>query len=172
MIYELTEEERDAATITGKARTERARSYGLSNTKKSPKSQEYIDLNGACGEIAFIGMLLKEQYIDLKTYEEQLAAIKEAGITSAQYGLDDGDVIISGNKVDVKTTEYDHGTLWLTYNKRGALKIDTYVLLTGCHTVDWTYTFRGWLSSKEILSNWDNRMTAGRFFQYELNKVW
>lgn len=169
--YTLTETELELAEETGLARTARARGANLEYSKKAERqSQNFIDLNGAAGEIAFVGMLLDIGYINKEQYKEKLQFIRDAGITSARYGQDDGDVVLNGLKIDVKTTEYPHGTLWITNNKRGAYKIDGYVLMTGDATqVKPEFTFRGWMPAKEALTKWDNRMTPGKFWQDELH---
>lgn len=169
--YTLTEAELSLAEETGLARTARARGANLDYSKKAERqSQNFIDLNGAAGEIAFVGMLLDIGYITKEEYKEKLVFIRNAGITSARYGQDDGDVVLNGIKIDVKTTEYSYGTLWITNNKRGAYKIDAYVLMTGDATqVKPEFTFRGYMAATEALKKWDNRMTPGKFYQDELH---
>jgi hypothetical protein len=173
ITYTLTEAELSLAEETGLARTARARGANLEYSKKAEvQSQNFIDLNGAAGEIAFVGMLLNIGFITKEQYKKKLTFIRDAGITSARYGQDDGDVVLNDIKIDVKTTQYPQGTLWITNNKRGAFKIDAYVLMTGDATqVKPEFTFRGYMEAKEALGKWDNRMTPGKFWQDELHPL-
>lgn len=156
--YTLNQEERQLAIDTGAARTARAKGASLAKSKLAERqSQVFIDQNGAAGEIAFAAMLLDHKLFTEEQYRSALKNIREAGITSAYQNLDDGDVQWEGFKIDVKTTEYEDGGLWLTNNKRYAKKLDMYVLITGTSD-DWEYTFRGYQSSAWCLNNWEYKV--------------
>lgn len=157
--YKLNQEEQQLAIDTGAARTARAKGAKLAHSKLAERqSQVFIDQNGAAGEIAFAAMLLDHDLYTKEQYEAALKDIREAGITSAYQNLDDGDLVWEGLKIDVKTTEYADGGLWLTNNKRYARKLDGYVLITGSSDDDWTYTFRGYRTSSWCLNNWEYKV--------------
>ena len=172
--YTLTDKEWDLAYKTGAARTARALGAKLQYSKiATVQKQEFIDMNGAAGEIALVGMLLQEGCITVPEYTALLDHIYNAGITSAKHGQDDGDVAVQGLNIDAKTTQYDFGTLWITPSKKYAGKISGFALITGDirkHKPT-TYTFRGWMSHAEALEKWDNRMEPGQFAQMELHDL-
>lgn len=157
--YTLNTAERNLAIATGFARTGRAKQAGLADTKQAEiQPRDFIDCNGAAGEIFMVAMLRDFGLFTEKEYTAALVKIREGGISSAHNDTDDGDVRWLDLNWDVKTTEHPDGGLWLTPAKRRSTLIDAYVLVTGdClgnRSPEWEYTFHGTRTAAYILEWW------------------
>tara|TARA_Y100001958_G_C21214073_1_gene539565 strand:+ start:535 stop:1068 length:534 start_codon:yes stop_codon:yes gene_type:complete len=171
MKYILSEKEKLLAFKVGSNRNFVSKERGIHSNKKSKwQSDEFIDQNGAAGEIAFLGMMLDNNYIDIESYDMNLKKIIDPNFKPASLGLDDGDVLIRDLNIDVKTSTYKTAHLWITKNKKSTNKIDGYVLLTGNIEKDSVFFFKGYLDHKFIIENWNitKSGTSGKFRQDEL----
>ena len=171
MKYTLSDKERTLAFKVGTNRNSISKSKGIYSNKKSKwQSDEFIDHNGAAGEIAFLGMMLDNNYIDIKEYDTNLKKIINPNFKPASLGLDDGDITIKDLNIDVKTSTYKTAHLWITENKKNTNKIDGYVLVTGNIEKDNEFYFKGYLDHQFIIDNWSitKSGTNGKFRQSEL----
>lgn len=160
--YTLNMRERKLAIETGLARTGRAADAELVDSKHAVvQPKDFIDCNGAAGEIFMVAMLRDFGMFTEAEYEAALVEIREAGITSATDDTDEGDVRWMDQNWDVKTTEHPDGGLWLTAPKRHSTRIHAYVLVTGdCRgekSPEWEYTFCGGRSADYVKKYWKNK---------------
>ena len=123
MKITLTEHEQKIAQFLAKERYNVNRQNNVHDAKKGGQSNEFVDLEGIAGEIAFCKLF--NLYPDL-----------EIKVTTQE--TDDGDCILNGHKVDVKTTSYETGRLICATWKND--DVDVYALMVGTFP---TYTFRG-----------------------------
>jgi len=163
-MYKLSQAEMDLAHKTGQARTQRAKNAGLNAKTWSKRGKVFIESNGAAGEIALAGILLREGLIGKTKHQQLLDDIFNAGVSSAYAGTDNGDIDIGGLTIDIKATEWAGGYLPVSQDKLRAKLIKHYVLITGdiegqrspCDE----FTFRGWRSAG-WLSKHHNRGSEG-----------
>lgn len=171
MIYTLSEVEKSLAFKVAKARMKSSIENNIFENKKSKKhSSFFIDYNGAAGEIAFLGLMLDNKKINNIEYDNNLKLITSNQIKSAYKGLDDGDLIIKGIKIDVKTSVYKNAHLWITENKRFTKLIDGYALMVGNIDKSNNFYYKGYLDHSFVLSNWNKTSSkvGGKFSQKEL----
>ena len=126
----LNKGEQEIAKKIAKERYESSRAAGVYNAKKGDQSNEFTDLEGISGEIAFCKMFNVYPDMDSKVVTQ----------------LDDiGDCTYRGYQVDVKTTSYENGKLICATWKND--KVDMYALMVGTFP---TYSFRGFASAKTL----------------------
>ena len=116
MEYTLTESEQIIATFVAEQRTANNRNAGTTNMRKSEMSDFEIDLQGFAGELAFCRMA--NVFPDLTVHNR-----------SASKGEDNGDCILEGLRIDVKTSKKADAALWVPVRKIGTA--DAYALMTG-----------------------------------------
>lgn len=174
MRYKLSEVEKSLAFKVAKVRMKSSIENNIAENIKSKRhSSFFIDYNGAAGEIAFLGLMLENKNISNKEYDANLKLITSNQIKSAYKGLDDGDVIIKGVKIDVKTSVYTNAHLWITENKRYTSLIDGYALMVGNIDKSNYFSYKGYLDHSFILNNWHNTSSkvSGKFNQKELTRL-
>ena len=174
MMYISSEPEMSLAFKIAKARMKGSIEKNIFENKKSKKhSSFFIDYNGAAGEIAFLGLLLDQNFIDNNDYDRNLKIITSNQIKSAYKGLDDGDLIIKDFNIDVKTSVYKNAHLWITENKRYTKLIDGYTLMVGSVDKSNKFYYKGYLDHSFVLKNWNNTSSnvSGKFSQNELKSL-
>lgn len=149
MTTTLNEAEQRLCHHIAKKRYNINREGGVEDKKKGDQSNYFTDLNGFGGELAFCKML-------------NLYPDTEVKITSQK--TDQGDCIINGMRVDVKTTKYSSGKLIAA--KWKADNVDAYALITGEFP---TYTFRGY-ATREALFQKENLQDLGKGELYALTQ--
>ena len=92
MKVTLTEHEQRIAGVVAKEKYNVNRENNVQDAKKGEQSNEFVDLEGIAGEMAFCKIF--NLYPDL-----------EIKVTTQD--TDAGDCILNGYKVDVKATSYD-----------------------------------------------------------------
>ena len=171
MIYTLSEIEKSLAFKVASVRMKSAIDNNIIESKKSKRhSSFFIDYNGAAGEIAFLGLMVDKNIIDSCSYDKNLKMIISNQIKSAYKGLDDGDLLIKGIKIDVKTSVYTNAHLWITENKRFTKLIDGYALMVGNVDKSNKFYYKGYLDHSFVLNNWykTSSNVGGKFSQKEL----
>ena len=146
----LSEAEQKIVTWVAKCRYQCARQNGIKNARIGGQSNEFTDLNGFGGEMAFCRLL--NIYPDFSIYP------RKGGF----------DCKIDDQKTDVKTTKYASGRL-LVRNHKTEDTVEIYALMVGEFP---TYWFAGWISSEQLFNrkpdpNFKNSYVAE---QYELDK--
>ena len=116
MEYTLTESEQLIAKFVAEQRTANNRNAGTTNMRKSEMLDFEIDLQGFGGELAFCR--LANVFPDLTVHNR-----------SASKGDDQGDCILNGQRIDVKTSKKADAALWVPVRKIGTA--DAYALMTG-----------------------------------------
>lgn len=116
MEYTLTESEQLIAKFVAEQRTANNRNAGTTNMRKSEMSDFEIDLQGFGGELAFCK--LANVFPDLTVHNR-----------SASKGDDQGDCVLNGQRIDVKTSKKADAALWVPVRKIGTA--DAYALMTG-----------------------------------------
>jgi len=116
MEYTLTDSEQLIARFVAKQRSGNNRNAGTVNMRKSEMSDFEIDLQGFGGELAFCR--LANVFPDLTVHNR-----------SASKGEDQGDCILNGQRIDVKTSKKAEAALWVPVRKIGTA--DAYALMTG-----------------------------------------
>ena len=116
MEYTLTESEQLIAKFVAEQRTANNRNAGTVNMRKSEMSDFEIDLQGFGGELAFCR--LANVFPDLTVHNR-----------SASKGEDQGDCILNGQRIDVKTSKKVEAALWVPVRKIGTA--DAYALMVG-----------------------------------------
>lgn len=116
MEYTLTESEQLIAKFVAEQRTANNRNAGTVNMRKSKMSDFEADLQGFGGELAFCR--LANVFPDLTVHNR-----------SASKGEDQGDCVLNGQRIDVKTAEKAEAALWVPVRKLGTA--DAYALMTG-----------------------------------------
>jgi len=112
----LTESEQLIAKFVAEQRTANNRNAGTVNMRKSKMSDFEADLQGFGGELAFCR--LANVFPDLTVHNR-----------SASKGEDQGDCVLNGQRIDVKTAEKPHSALWVPVRKLGTA--DAYALMVG-----------------------------------------
>lgn len=144
--YTLSPPERVLARTVGEARHNRAYSQHIPDARYS-EDAIYIDVNGAAGEIALAGLLYKAEVYSKDAWEEVLNSIANAPPVSAAQGTDNGDLLVEGLRIDVKTTPYRDGKLWLPARKLRC-PIDYFSLMVGDYNYG-SFIYRGSLSAED-----------------------
>jgi len=128
----LSENEQMIVKKISPMRFSNARSIGTANKKIGDQSNSFVDLNGFGGEFAFCKLFNLFPNFDLRP--------------------DKKDVILKGNNIDVKTTEYDKGCLIARYegNVNNKKNIDYFALMIGKFP---NYEFRGFMKASELLQD-------------------
>jgi hypothetical protein len=134
-IVTLNRAEQYLAKAIAVARHAINRKGSVKNSKIGKQSDEFTDLEGIAGEIAFCKIMNVFPDTDIK-------------ITSSKNGEDKGDAITCYGVVDVKTTRYETGHLVVAPWKTGE-GIDYYVLMVGTFP---TYRYAGCISKSELIS--------------------
>lgn len=116
------------------------RENGVTNKKMGPQSNEFTDLNGIGGELAF-SLLLNVSF--------------DMSIEPRQGGEDC--TSHNGKKIDVKTTKYPNGMLLATLSTDPG-DSDYHALMTGWFP---TYTFQGYCETSKLIDD-SNRVDLGR----------
>jgi len=116
MEYTLTESEQLIAKFVAEQRTTNNRNAGTTNMRKSEMSDFEIDLQGFGGELAFCR--LANVFPDLTVHNR-----------SASKGEDQGDCVLDGQRIDVKTSKKADAALWVPVRKIGTA--DAYALMVG-----------------------------------------
>ena len=145
----LNEAEQRLSKYVAKRRYEVNRNNGTVDAKKGNQSNEFVDLEGIAGEIAFCK--ISNLYPDL-----------EVKVTTQ--ATDKGDCIYKGQKVDVKTTSYNNGRLICALWKNN--EVDVYALMVGTFP---SYEFRGFAMASELKRK-ENIINLGRGDLYALNQ--
>lgn len=127
----LNKGEQAICKLIAKLRFDNNRKNGVKNSKRGNQSDEFTDLEGIGGEVAFC---------------KAVNSFPDFSIHTRTSETDKGDLILFNKRVDVKTTKYATGKLlavpWKTHN------VDIFVLMTGTFP---TYTYRGYLPASELL---------------------
>lgn len=164
--YTLTPAERALARIVGEARHTRARANGVPDARVAADAI-YIDVNGAAGEIALAGLLYNADVFDKETWEEALYSIAQAQDVSAAQGTDNGDLLVEGLRIDVKTTPYTDGKLWLHARKLRS-PIDYFSLMVGDYNYG-SFIYKGSLSAEDARARF--QAVDGQYLQSELKEL-
>ena len=149
MKVTLTEHEQRIARFLAKERYNVNRENNVQDAKKGEQSNEFVDLEGIAGEMAFCKIF--NLYPDL-----------EIKVTTQD--TDAGDCILNGHKVDVKTTSYDTGRLICATWKND--DVDLYALMVGTFP---NYEFRG-MATSSYLKQEKNKTDLGRGVVYALRQ--
>jgi len=149
MKVTLVKHEQMIAKFLAKERYDINRKNNVQDAKKGDQSNEFVDLEGIAGEIAFCKVF--NVYPDL-----------EIKVTTQD--TDSGDCTLHGYKVDVKTTSYDTGRLICATWKND--DVDLYALMVGKFP---TYEFRGMATSSQLKQE-KNKTDLGRGIVYALNQ--
>jgi len=132
----------DFAIRVGNARYAKSREQGVVDGKVASDAF-FIDQNGAAGEVAFLILLLNYGLMDEAVFLGNLTEIARIDVRSAVAGTDTGDIVLQkGGTIDVKTTEYQSGSLIVLPHKLSN-KVDGYVLMKGSVKYG-VFVFGGW----------------------------
>jgi hypothetical protein len=123
----------------GKMRNQAARRAGFRNRRKDPRGDEWVDAQGAIGELCFC---------NLTNCYPSFDATRPSGY----------DCIWNGKRVDVKCTPVANGRLLAVTSKKPD-DADIYALVTG--TWPGPFTWRGWAWADELLRD-ENIVNLGR----------
>lgn len=164
--YTLSAAERVLAIRVGEARHTRARAKDIPDARAAEDAR-YIDINGAAGEIALAGMLHKLGILSKQDYESALLEISCAQDVSAAQGTDNGDLCVEGYTIDVKTTPYRDGKLWLHARKLRS-PIDYFSLMVGDY-IDGSFIYKGSLSAQDARARF--QAVDGQYLQNELKEL-
>ena len=104
MEYTLTESEQLIAKFVAEKRTANNRAAGTGNNRRSDMSDFEVDLQGFAGELAFCK--LANVFPDFTVHNR-----------SAAKGQDNGDCILDGLRIDVKTAKNPASGLWVGRRK-------------------------------------------------------
>lgn len=128
----LTIDEQIHADFVGKKRQENNEQKNTYNQRvNTDRDDEELNVQGSRGEFAFCKLfnLFPDMNINTRTMKE-----------------DNGDALLDGKVVDVKTGKRDWGGLLIPLKHRNKTSIYAYALMTG---EDDTYTFRGFYLGKD-----------------------
>ena len=128
-VITLNDAEQRLAKYVARARTDNARSVNLAHTKIGPQSQYETDLEGMGAEIAFCRLM--NVYPSLDVVDNPAADPQ-------------GDCVVLGRTVDVKTTRHKNGRL---ISVRWKKHQDVYGLMVGTFP---SYEFRGLADGQEL----------------------
>jgi hypothetical protein len=151
----LNKEEQRLARYLARQRYETSRKNGVYDAKKGDQSNEFVDLEGISGELAFCKIFNVYPDIDSKLVNQT---------------NDVGDCVYKGYNVDVKTTAHRNGRLICAKWKNN--KVDIYALMVGEFP---TYEFRGfamadYLKKEENLTNLGNP-AKGEVYALQQNQL-
>ena len=122
------------AHFVAKNRNTRNRHFNVTNLKISAADAATVDLEGVCGEIAFCKLF--NAYPDLDTDRTPPHPLF--------------DCVVSGLRIDVKTTKWDSGKLIVDARKGSKTNgVDYYALMTG--QFPGPYTFRGFIAREKLI---------------------
>lgn len=164
--YTLSAPERVLARTVGEARHNRARANQIPDAREA-EDAIFIDINGAAGEIALAGLLYKAEVYSKDAWEEALNSIANAQDVSAAQGTDNGDLLVEGLRIDVKTTPYRDGKLWLHARKLRS-PIDYFSLMIGDYNYG-SFIYRGSLSAEDARARF--QAVRGQYLQSELTEL-
>lgn len=122
----LNDLEAQIADLVGQARHDLATEKNFKNMKRSRKTDLEISIDGADGEIVFASLF--NRMLDLETMSK----------------ADEGDFVIDGLRIDVKTVEPGRNLL-VHAHKRG--RSDVFALVVGVRPV---YIFMGFISAEAV----------------------
>lgn len=145
----LNESEQKLAKYIAKRRYEINRERGTVDAKKGEQSNEFVDLEGIAGEIAFCKIHNLYPDLDVKVTTQ---------------ATDKGDCIYKGFKTDVKTTSYKTGKLICALWKNN--EVDLYALMVGTFPI---YEFRGFAYASDLKIK-ENIINLGRGDLYALEQ--
>lgn len=129
----LNDLEKKFCKFLAKHRYLAARMAGKPNAKQGPQSNEFTDLEGLGGEVAFAKLF-------------NLYPRESFKILPRSTDEDDGDFVLrDGRKVDVKATKYSTGRLQAALWKKDA--VDLYALMVGEMP---SYRFAGFMPCQEL----------------------
>ena len=123
----LSKAEQWIASAIAEQRVNSNRAANSFNAKRSDKSDYEIDLQGFAGELAFCKLM--NRFPDFTSDPR-----------SAAKGQDQGDCVVDGFRVDVKTLAADKPMLWIKARKRGCA--DLFALMVGSYP---EYDFKGFV---------------------------
>jgi hypothetical protein len=124
------------------------RNGGVSDKKIGPQSCEETDLEGICGEFAFCKAM--------NLYPDMSISPRKGG----------DDVIMNGDKIDIKTTKYKTGKLLARWSKNENPS-DVYVLIIGQKP---NYNIVGWCSADDLIRD-ENLIDLGYGKTYGLEQT-
>jgi hypothetical protein len=127
----LNQVEQRLCKHVAKARLDNNNNDGIYNAKISDESDEYIDLEGFAGELAFCKIF--NVFPDLEIFSR----------TSSE---DFGDATYLNKQIDIKTTSHRHGRLIATRWTKN--NVQAYALMVGEFP---EYEFKGFMSKKEFI---------------------
>jgi len=130
----LTHEESLICRLIAFAKAKESRLTETKESKLSSADGIELDYLGFSGEFAFCKIF--NLMPDFTTH-----------VKSSKDGTDLGDCVLNGMKIDVKTTSNSFGCLRVLKWKKPN-SVDVYALMT--RESDFVYTFRGFVSSKEV----------------------
>ncbi len=125
--------EMGVAKFIAKHRDEMNRKNGLKSANISVQSDLEIHINGCGAEFAFCKLF--NTYPDFDVYSRKTED-------------DQGDAILFGKKVDVKTTKLENGNLIAPQWKNNSKEIELYALMIGELPI---YIFKGFMTKKEFI---------------------
>lgn len=127
----LNKSEQTICETIAMARFNNNRENNITNAKVGDQDNYETDLEGFAAEVAFCKLfnVYPDFSVETRTSKE-----------------DDGDCIVNSKTVDVKTTKYKSGKLLAVSWKES--NVDLFALMIGEFP---TYTFKGFMTSKELL---------------------
>jgi len=142
------------AEAIGKGRYARSRESGIFNNRKSNLPDEFIDVNGACGEVAVNCLMFIYNAISMESFLDGIDMIRDNGIKSVASGSDLGDLILdNGQTLDIKTTHYTTGNLLITARKLRS-SIDLYAGCRGDYLNTRDFEFIGYQTADYLRYNY------------------
>lgn len=129
-IVTLSEDEQYIAKYLAKKRYQTSRENGVFDAKKGDQSNEFVDLEGISGEMAFCKIFNVYPDMDIKVVNQT---------------NDVGDCVYKGYSIDVKTTAHKSGRLICATWKND--NVDIYALMVGQFP---TYEFRGFAMAEAL----------------------
>lgn len=153
----LSESEQEICRAVASARHFNSRAAGVENKRVGPQDDEFTDLNGFGGEVAFCKIF--------NVYPDFSMELRNAS-------SDRGDALLpTGHTVDVKTTIYPKGKLIAAPSLKA--NHDVYALMTGTFP---EYTLRGFISTEFLHDDLYKRPMGGHStywaYQSELCQWW
>ena len=127
----LNDGEQQICKLIAKARFNNNRNNNVKNSKVGEQSNEFTDLEGIGGEVAFCKMV---------------NAFPDFSIHVRNATEDKGDLVVNNVTIDVKTTKYKNGKLLAVPWKKS--NVELYVLMVGEFP---TYTYKGSMFAKDLL---------------------
>lgn len=151
----LTPEMMTFAHRLGDNRYARSRSASVYNNRKSSLPNEFIDRNGACGEVAIAVLLFSKGVISMQAFFNSVEMMRDDSIKSVYQGSDMGDLVLDNNKtIDVKTTHHVTGNLLIVGNKLRSNSIDMYVGCRGNYLSSHDFEFIGYQTAEWLRFNY------------------